>query len=251
MDDDELGDDVEPAETDGQRQVRTLVAGLAVALLSAEVGLAVPGAGGAVLGAATGSLLPALEVMRQRARGRVERTVEGGVARAEMTAEDFTAWVAADARHQGLLLAVVEAAARSTAEVHLDALARVLADGIRAGVHDDARVDESTLIAGALGAFGHAHVQVLALLAEEDPQAVREGSTSAYALGHVAVRRRHLAASVDALAAVLVAHGAVARDTSRWDRIDAAHYAVTAFGRGCLRYLDDRAASDGGDGSSP
>ena len=229
-------DDAEPAESEGQRQVRGLLEGLMVALLGVGVSLAFPGAGGAVAAAATGSLLPAWEIVCYWARERVERTVADGVDLAGQTPEGFTAWVSADARHQGLLLAVVDAAARSRSEAQLDGLAQVLADGCR----DDARVDVDTLIARALGDIGPAHLQVLDHLPRESWGPSAEGEQ--YSPAALSEAMPHLSEGMYALTAVLISHGCIEVVANTYGGRPTGYH-LTPFGIACLDYLRKRRLS--------
>ena len=233
MSGDELG------ETSQARAVRAIAEAAAIGATGAEVGLVVGGPLGGAVAGGTSALLSAWTSVRRGAAQRAERTVEHATALAGVSAEELAAWLEADPARAGLLVAVVEAAARSSSQAHLDALAHVLAHGIV----DDARVDEDALAAGALGALGPAHLQVLTIVAREDPEATQQGLTSAYTLQDVWQRRPHLETSIDALMAALVSTGAVRVDATTNARVSGTtFYTATSFGLRCLSFLNERAA---------
>lgn len=246
MDDGEpVEDDGEPVETAGQRAARDGVEDGAIVGLATIGGLVLGGPLGVVVGAVVGVGAMAWRAWGRKAGERIEQVVSDGVNQAGMPADQFPEWVEDDLRHQGLLLAVVEAAARSTTEAHLDALARVLADGIRASAHDEARLDVDTLIARALGDLGPAHLQVLFSLSEDmntyRTTGVREEEQEEWGADHLASRHPRLADGIDALMATLTAHGCAQARSGGFGGSSVPYYIVTRFGRACLAYLDNHA----------
>lgn len=239
-------DDQEPTETTRGRVARTTVEAGAIGAAAVTGGLMIGGPLGAITGGGVTALATAWHSVRRAATERAEQVVERGVELAEITPDCLAAWVEADPRHAALLVAVVEAGARSTTEAHLDALAQVLADGC----HDDDRLDVDTLLARTLGDLGPAHLQVLDRFDRAyrtyrehcvTPQQLSEERGRAL-LGAQGLGRAmpHLAEGIDALFATLTGRGCIVAETAGRTYGGTSTYRVTTFGSACLGFLGKR-----------
>jgi len=227
---DDVDHDEGPPESESQRTMRLNIEAGAIGAAVATSALVVGGPVAAIAAGGASAFLTTWHGMRRAASDRAERTVEQGAEAAGLTANQFAVWAESDPRHAALVVAAVEAAARTATEDNVRVLARVLAEGAQ----DDARVDEDTLLAQVLGRLRPSHVQVLRFLVEGDGpghhgRKVWDLSPSAE---HVLRRLPHLGmAAVPSLAA-LVAEGCAVSDGGV--QHESSRYQATGFGRLCL-----------------
>lgn len=138
---------------------------------------------------------------------------------------------------------MVEAAWRLTGQQKAEALARILADGIK----DDARLDVEPLFLAAIRDLESAHVQTLRTMTNgTNPKDVIEGPPvregTEWATEHLVEALPHLASGMDYVVATLDRVGYIVPGFARFEV--APWWRVTRFGHQCLVYLQDRRVED-------
>jgi hypothetical protein len=155
-----------PGRVYGQRvdkgESRASLRDVALAAVGAGLQLASPGAAGTLAGAVLPpAMLLALradERARQRRLERAARTLEVAAQELGVGLEEVEQLGLRDEEHTELLMRVLQASACAiTAREKVEALGRVLADGLR---HDE-KFDEALLLAAALGDLEAPHVRTL------------------------------------------------------------------------------------------
>ncbi|WP_406051349.1 hypothetical protein [Kribbella sp. NBC_00889] len=228
--------DDDPSEASGSDVARKAVAGVA----AAAVGIALMPAVGPVGSAmAAGALVPVFEQLALRDRRAAEsaaRAAERAAELAAKTPEELAEWAEASPRRLALLANVIEAAWRLASDEKTEALARVLADGVR----DDARLDVDPLFVAALREMDPAHVQTLRLMADagnphDQPSGRPAGASQEWATEHLHEALPQLSEGMDYIVATLERIGCIARGVPRWDV--PAWWSVTEFGHATLRFL--------------
>jgi hypothetical protein len=229
-----LGLVAEEEDTTGERGVGYVLKALAAGsgataglLAAGPVGSAIGGMGSQLAVDAVSDLLHAI-LARRHARAGVPLVL--AAAELEMTVTDLSAKLSADPRFDQLTATCVAAAANSTVDEKLGALAKCLANGAR----DDALVDNETLVADALAAIEAPHLLVLEFLNQSymDDHA-RPTLTSVY------MELRYSKANVRPLLAALVGKALVLetplyRSDFASDRVSALYYQLTEFGHEIL-----------------
>ncbi|MGA4731926.1 hypothetical protein ACPB67_31275 [Micromonospora taraxaci] len=215
---------------------RQLAARTAIEVGTVGVGLAVAGPAGA-LGAAL--IKPALELVAVRDRRgirNVERLVEAITESTGLSAEEIEAWAKSKDGRLMLTTGAIQAAYGTMYDHKVAALAAVLTENLQ----DDARLDLGILIVTALADLEAAHVRVLDAIVDGSLPSRPDGADQ---FPGVALQSQleeqfpNLAVGIVPLMSALVRHGLAEDRLAHAD--DNAAWAVTPFGRSCLRYLQD------------
>ena len=177
---------------------------------------------------------------RQQRGARVLNAAAGQVGGLDRLADIATA----DDAKLELTARVIEAAMRTVREQKIEALGRILANGL----DGHATVDESQILAAALDAIEAPHIQVLALLRDNADSPADEVTPSnrvgllTLPSGVIADRLPGHRAVVGAVIQVLAGHHLIepvqgGLTYEQWGGPD--RWAITDLGRACLGRLDD------------
>ncbi len=230
--------------TEVERHVRTVVARAVgntvapgVAALCAMVGM--PIGESTAFGALVGSAIEEAfsQFYRNRAK-RVARFAETAAREAGCTIDELLADAAAYPEKLELLVQTAEAASRALADEKVDLLARIIAQGIR----DNAKVDETLIIADAVRTLEMPHLRLLALLAQR-PKVTPDGIVPCrWDMTEVVKELPDFGAALNGVAAKLeslaLSHLTVVDPgTGR-----AAWLQLTSFGFECAQYMSDRSS---------
>lgn len=142
----------------------------------------------------------------------------------------------ADPARTELFRRVVQAAGRSTLEDKIPALGRVLA----AGLPDGAAVDQALLLAMALAALEAPHVQILATIADEQPEPDEVGAVvEGWMPWQIANRHPGHRSVMTPILRTLDLHGLIEdRAAGTWDGTEGRQrYVLSDLGRRCLDLL--------------
>ena len=221
------------------------------AAASAVVGYTVGGLPGALAG---GTLPPILEHILGRGNDRyveaAAATLEDAAAEAEVTDEEMTSWLDADTRNLSLATDVVRAALNTLNQQKLQALATVLAEGIR----DADRLEMSAMYARALTAIEAPHIQVLELFASRPEPDSAVDRSDIIMEAEVERSFAHFADGLNPIMATLEREGLIIQrgisGGSAGGGGEGQPFSVTPFGRAAHRYLSDHARPDAAQSSA-
>lgn len=190
-------------------------------------------------------LAPALQLgiraIRAADRGlylQIAQTLDIAIDETEGGAPEVERLALADPARTELFRRVVEAAGRSTLEEKIPALGRVLA----AGLPEGDTVDEALLLAMALAAIEAPHVQILATIAEEQPE---PDGVGAYVEGwmpwQIANRHPGHRSVMTPILRTLDLHGLLDdRAVGTYDDLEGRQrYVLSDLGRRCLELLGE------------
>jgi hypothetical protein len=199
---------------------------------------------GNIAGALTEEGIDVVEQLVRRRRGRVYRfgaliTEEAG-SPLEQVLED----AAANPRRLELLAQAVEGASRARDDWKVDLLAKVYVHGAA----DDDKLDHMAILLDVVRQLEVPHVRLLRLIAEGTPIYLDPGSTMSVNLRRITFEDPVLNGSFDTLAGKLEMLGLI---LGRVDEIRLRSFytrewrwRLTRLGKACVRYLEERGASD-------
>jgi hypothetical protein len=160
---------------------------------------------------------------------------------AQMDPDEVREWLDRDTRNLTLAVQSVIQATATFDEQKIAALGRAF----RAGVTDSAKVDESLLVVIALGALERPHIDLLHVIACEEPPLWKEedleaderryGSSRAWFVADLSKRLPHLREVMKALELTLRSSGITSRNESYGGPFSDAR--LTPLGRLCVDYL--------------
>lgn len=209
------------------------------ALTAAGAGLRI----GAVVGPEIGTLAsavltPSLEWLMVRGErmftahvDRVGRIAADGLG---MTGDEFAEHAGATPERLLFTVNALQAATRTAWEAKLQALGRVLRDGLS----DDALLDEMPLVLAALDAIEAPHVRVLRTIRDERGRAVfaTDETTFVWSMEELAQHFPQLSSGIEPIVAALYRHGCTVTTGSHWR--------VTNFGRALLERIESSTPID-------
>jgi hypothetical protein len=240
--DDHLGR-VERAELEGLG-LRGFITALATGPLNIWAEL---GPGQALVAGVTTGIVQVLGDAAAAADGRRQVVADGF---AQMEPDEVEEWLHRDTRNLTLAVQAVIRATAAFDQQKIDALGRAF----RTGVTDGARVDESLLLVLALGALERPHIDVLHVVACEEPPSWGEQHDQAnesadarprrWFIAGLTKRLPHLRAVMPALELTLRASGITWRGEGYGGPFNDVQ--LTALGQLCVDYLsaDPAAAAD-------
>jgi hypothetical protein len=213
------------------------------AAVAAAAGLGVGAAAGAEVGTITGAALaPYLERLAVRGEqmftahvDRMSRIAADGLG---LTADEFAQHAAATNERLLFTVNAFQAATRTVWEAKLQALGRVLRDGLA----DDARLDEMPLVLAALDAIEAPHVRVLRTLRDDPSSQVRgvDEEMFVWSADDLAQHFPQFSSGIQPIVATLQRHGCADSVTgggrTRWF--------VTDFGRAMLERIENSTPAD-------
>jgi hypothetical protein len=219
---------------------------LAATLGGTGAALTVFGSGGGVVPAlATAAPPPALVLAWRLAEQAGRRQQQNQQRVIEVAAECLGGLDILEARTAGyderveLVARVLEAAGPSTLEEKVQALGRVLAEGVR----EEGDIDEAFALAATLDDLEGVHVLLLQYLAEhpQPPEAIRRSGPKGWDVGELQQIQPDVAALVEPAVAVLNRHGLVSAGGGRTfpGSGGPAIYSVAPLGKRCLFLLYD------------
>jgi hypothetical protein len=166
---------------------------------------------------------------------------------AEMELDEVEEWLHRDTRKLTLAVQAVIRATAAFDQQKIDALGRAF----RTGVTDSAKVDESLFVVVALGALERPHIDVLHILASEEPplwseqhdhaNESKDAAPRAWFIAGLTKRLPHLQDVMPALELTLRTSG-ITRRTEGFGG-PYADVQLTALGRLCVDYLSADSAS--------
>ncbi|PWK30308.1 hypothetical protein BC793_13931 [Actinoplanes xinjiangensis] len=183
------------------------------------------------------------EFLAKRWADRAERVERFGVTVAEQSGtslDELLDDALTDPRKLEVLARAVEAASRALDEEKIDLLARVYV----VGVHDQALIDESSILVDSIRQIEGPHLRVMQVLATHGPRVLKAGDggqINAWPEPELAAEAR-TGEALPALVAKLVSLGFVYDEGI--GRIDYEPYwQLSPFGQNCLNFLSQRQAS--------
>ena len=237
-----------PEEHFDEQTAGGVAASVAASAVGATAGLIMAGPAGAATGTLAAPVLQALinflGLRFERARHKAVRVLADAAAQNGVSEDQLIGMAEGSSQKTELAAEVINAAARSTTEQKLKALAMALARGVQG---DDNIAAQERITVAALADLEPLHISVMTCLLSQPPtfsseeewqEMMRNPPDGAYGWlpGEMVDKLPETAPVIDAVFAALDRHGLVI-DTAIGTIGYKARYAVTGFGRRCLNWL--------------
>jgi hypothetical protein len=217
------------------QEARTLAKKAGAGLTGAAAGLALGGPLGAVAGAITAPMLELLVLRESRGLANIALLESIVTDLSGLSSADVASWAREQDGRLHLVTTAMHAAYMTAVRQKIGALARVVADNI----HDDAKIDCSSLVLAALAQIEAPHIRVLHAMVHETPPDPPDGlkiADGAWCQSQLAAHLPGLRSGIVPVATMLVSTGMVEEGMAADD--DNRAWFVTSFGIACLEHVE-------------